>query len=110
MAPDGVDPAAYLAHPASAVFAPRAMAPNDLADVLAELGSRAWAAGDGAVAFRSVLQRSGAVIADDGAAVNRVSARHHCRLAAYLPDSAPGDVRPDYLRAPDAQLPRPVTP
>jgi hypothetical protein len=44
-----------------------------------------------------------------GAAVNRVSARHHCRLAAYLPDSAPGDVRPDYLRASDAQLPRPAT-
>ena len=110
MAGEGVNPAAYVAHPASAVFSPRAMAPTDLADVLAELGPGALAAGDGAVAFRDVLQRSGAVIADDDAGVNRVSARHHCRLAAYLPDSAPGDVRPDYLRAPDAQLPRPVTP
>jgi tRNA threonylcarbamoyladenosine biosynthesis protein TsaB len=109
MARDRVDPAAYLAHPASAVFSPRAMTPKDLADVLAELGSGVLAAGDGAVAFRGVLQRCGAVIGDDGAAVNRVSARHHCRLAAYLPDSAPGDVRPDYLRAPDAQLPRPAT-
>lgn len=109
IARDGVDPAAYLAHPASAVFPPRAMAPNDLADVLAELGSGALAAGDGAVAFRSVLQRSGALIASDDAPVNRVSARHHCRLARHLPDSAPGDVRPDYLRAPDAQLPRPAT-
>jgi tRNA threonylcarbamoyladenosine biosynthesis protein TsaB len=110
MAQDGVDPAAYVAHPASAVFAPRAMAPNDLADVLAELGSGALAAGDGAVAFRSVLQRCGTVMAEDGAAVNRVSARHHCALAAHLPDSAPADVRPDYLRAPDAQIPRPVKP
>ena len=42
------------------------MAPSDLADVLAELGPGALAAGDGAVAFRGVLQRSGAVIADDG--------------------------------------------
>jgi tRNA threonylcarbamoyladenosine biosynthesis protein TsaB len=107
---DGVDPAGYLAHPASAVFPARAMTAVDLAEVLAELGGAVVAAGDGAVKFRSVLERGGTSIADDAAAVNRVSAVQICRLAPHLPDSAPQDVSPDYVRAPDAQLPRPVTP
>lgn len=107
---DGVDPISYLAHPASAVFPPRPMAPQDLAEILAELALPALAVGDGAVKFRSVLQRSGTLIAADEAPVNRVSARHHCHLARHLPDKAPGDVAPEYLRAPDAQIPRPVTP
>ena len=110
MAHAEVDASAYLAHSGSAVFAARAMAPLELAEVLAELGSRSLAAGDGAVKFRSVLQRSGTLIAADEAAVNRVSARQHCRLARHLPDQAPTDVSPDYLRAPDARPPRPVTP
>jgi tRNA threonylcarbamoyladenosine biosynthesis protein TsaB len=110
LAQDGVDVAAYLAHPASAIFAARAMAPQDLAEILAELATPALAAGEGAVKFRGVLERSGTLIAGDGDPVNRVSARHHCRLARYLPDSAPADVAPQYLRAPDAQIPRPVTP
>lgn len=110
VAQDGVDAAAYFAHPASAVFAPRPMVALELAEILAELGGPALAAGDGAVKFRSVLQRSGTLIAGDGAPVHRVSARHHCRLARHLPDQAPADVSPDYLRAPDAQPPRPVTP
>ena len=105
-----VDAAAYLAHPASAVFGPRAMTPADLADVLAELRGGALAAGDGALAFRGVLEHGGAVIADDGASVHRVSARHHCALAGHLPDSAPGEVLPAYLRAPDAKPPRLPTP
>ena len=109
LADAGVDAGAYLAHSASAVFAPRAMAPLELAEILAELGSCALAAGDGAVKFRSVLQRPGTVIAGDDAPVNRVSARYHCRLARHLPDQAPIDVSPDYLRAPDAR-PLPVTP
>jgi len=110
LAQDGVDATAYLAHPASAVFLPRPMPPQDLAEILAELATRALAAGDGAIKFRGVLERSGTLIAEDGDPVNRVSARHHCRLARHLPDSAPGDVAPEYLRAPDAQIPRPVTP
>ncbi len=107
---DAVDAARYLAHPASAVFAPRAMAPLELADVLAELGATALAVGDGAVKFRDALERTGTLIAADGAPVNQVSARQHCRLARYLPDSAPRDVSPHYLRAPDAKPSRPVTP
>jgi tRNA threonylcarbamoyladenosine biosynthesis protein TsaB len=108
IARDGVDPAAYLAHPASAVFGPRPMPPTDLAEILAELATPALAAGDGAVKFRDVLQRSGTLIGADDAPVNRVSARHHCRLARHLPDRAPRDVVPEYLRAPDAQIPRPA--
>jgi tRNA threonylcarbamoyladenosine biosynthesis protein TsaB len=100
------DPCARLADPAAAVLAPAAMAPQALADQLAQLGVRALAAGDGAVAFRRDLERCGALVAGDDCELHRVAARYHCLLAARLPDSAPGDVRPDYLRAPDAQLPR----
>jgi tRNA threonylcarbamoyladenosine biosynthesis protein TsaB len=109
IASDGVDPAAYLAHSASAVFSPRPMSPTDLAEILAELATPALAAGDGAVKFRAVLQRSGTLIGPDDAPVNRVSARHHCRLARHLSDRAPRDVAPEYLRAPDAQIPRPIS-
>lgn len=105
-----VDAAAYLAHPASAVFGPRAMAPTDLAEVVAELRGGALAAGDGALAFRGVLEHGGAWVADDDAPLHRVSARQHCRLAEHLPDSPPGEVVPAYLRAPDATPPRLPTP
>ena len=62
------------------------------------------AVGDGAVAFRQVLERSGAWVPDDGAALHRASALAHCRLATGLEPQNPNDVRPEYLRLPDAEL------
>jgi len=44
------------------------------------------------------------VVPDDGAALHRVSALEHCRLAAGLEPQNPNDVRPEYLRLPDAEL------
>ena len=83
---------------------PAAIAPERLAARLAGSGQRWLAVGDGAVGFRDVLQRSGALVPDDGAAVHRVSALEHCRLATGLEPQNPNDVRPEYLRLPDAEL------
>jgi tRNA threonylcarbamoyladenosine biosynthesis protein TsaB len=83
---------------------PRALAPADLAESLRALGSTAVAIGDGAVEFRPVLERSGASIPDDDSELHRVSAINHCRLAAGLRAGAPDEIRPEYLRVPDAEI------
>jgi tRNA threonylcarbamoyladenosine biosynthesis protein TsaB len=98
------DPTVVLADPGGALIGPRAWRPEELAGILEELGRSALAAGDGAVAFRAAIDRSGALIPDDGSELHRVAATNHCRLAARLHDSAPGEVVPAYLRLPDAEL------
>jgi hypothetical protein len=62
--------------------------------------------GDGAVAFRDVLERSGALIPDDDSDLHRVTAVNHCRLGLKMRASDPATVRPSYLRLPDAELSR----
>jgi tRNA threonylcarbamoyladenosine biosynthesis protein TsaB len=88
----------------SALIRPRALAPEALADLVAPLGPATLAIGDGAVAFREVLERSGSFIPEDGSSLHRVTAVNHCRLAAHLEGGVPDEVRPDYLRAPDAEI------
>jgi tRNA threonylcarbamoyladenosine biosynthesis protein TsaB len=90
--------------PACPLIAPVAVAPERLAAGLLETGERWLAVGDGAVAFREILERSGARVPDDGAALHRASALMHCRLATGLRPQNPNDVRPEYLRLPDAEL------
>jgi tRNA threonylcarbamoyladenosine biosynthesis protein TsaB len=87
-----------------ALLLPRPLAPAALAELLAPLGPSTLAIGDGAVAFREVLERSGAFIPDDDSQLHRVTATNHCRLARSHRGSHPDEVRPDYLRAPDAQV------
>jgi len=88
----------------TALIEPAALAPERLAATLAGSGERWLAVGDGAVGFRDVLERSGALVPEDGAAVHRVSALEHCRLATDLEPENPNHVRPEYLRLPDAEL------
>lgn len=88
----------------SALLLAHAFAPEALAELMAPLGSTALAIGDGAIAFRKVLERSGALIPDDDSQLHRVTATNHCRLAVSLRASVPQEVRPDYLRAPDAEI------
>jgi tRNA threonylcarbamoyladenosine biosynthesis protein TsaB len=87
-----------------ALIAPRAFAPDELARTLADLDDRALAVGDGAVLFRPVLERSGAFVPEDDSELHRVSAALHCLIAERLPGVAPDQVRPEYLRPPDARL------
>jgi tRNA threonylcarbamoyladenosine biosynthesis protein TsaB len=90
----------------SALLLPRAFAPETLANLVTPLGPTTLAIGDGAVAFREVLERSGAFIPDDDSQLHRVTATNHCRLAAGVQPGPPDEVRPDYLRAPDAEMAR----
>lgn len=88
----------------SALIPPRALAPEALAELVAPLGPRTLAVGNGAIAFREVLERSGSFIPDDDSPLHRVTAVHHCWLAARLPATIPDEVEPDYIRAPDAEI------
>jgi tRNA threonylcarbamoyladenosine biosynthesis protein TsaB len=88
----------------SALLPPRALAPEALAGLLEPLGPRTLAIGDGALAFREVLERSGSFIPQDDSPLHRVTATNHCWLAGRLPATVPDEVRPEYLRAPDAEI------
>jgi tRNA threonylcarbamoyladenosine biosynthesis protein TsaB len=90
----------------TALLLPRPFAPEMLAELVTPLGPTTLAIGDGAIAFRAVLERSGAFIPDDDSQLHSVTATNHCRLARGLPASVPDEVRPDYLRAPDAEMAR----
>ena len=83
---------------------PFVAAPEELAARVSELGETPLAGGDGSLRFRQDLERSGAEVLPDSDPGHRLSARHTCRLSEGLPGSAPGDIRPIYLRPPDAQL------
>jgi hypothetical protein len=71
-----------------------------------QAGISPLALGNGAVAFRSVLERSEALIPEDASELHRVTAIHHCRVARAVPGGAPDDVHPEYLRLPDAEITR----
>lgn len=81
-------------------------APFDPVALAEWLGSGMLAIGDGAVAFRGVLERSGALIPDDGSDLHRVTAVNHCRLGLLVDPTDLHSVRPEYLRLPDAEIAR----
>lgn len=83
---------------------PLALAPSALAQTAAGLGQTRLGIGAGAVAFRSVLERSGTVIPDDRSRLHRVNAAFTGQLALRSDPVRAGDVRPEYLRLPDAEL------
>jgi tRNA threonylcarbamoyladenosine biosynthesis protein TsaB len=83
---------------------PVAIGPEALGKAGRELGSRWLAVGDGTVEFRAVLEASGATIPDRDSNLHRVDAVHHARLASRSGPELGADVRPEYLRLPDAEL------
>jgi tRNA threonylcarbamoyladenosine biosynthesis protein TsaB len=94
------------------LVAASALAPEDLGEVIATAVDRAidpgrpWlAVGDGAVRFRSCLERLAVTVAPDSSPLHRVSAESVCELgllAAPAPDVEA--VLPDYGRRPDAEI------
>jgi tRNA threonylcarbamoyladenosine biosynthesis protein TsaB len=90
---------------AEQLLSQRPLSPDELARRISTLGSRVLAVGDGAVEFRAVLERSGASVPDDESELHKVTAINHCRLAGGSIGCAP-EVRPAYLRLPDAELAR----
>jgi tRNA threonylcarbamoyladenosine biosynthesis protein TsaB len=88
------------------LLSPRACAPEELGQVVEGLRPRPLAIGEGAVEFREVLERAGALIPGDQSGIHRVSAINHCRLALSMRGSSPDQVQPEYLRLPDAEIGR----
>jgi tRNA threonylcarbamoyladenosine biosynthesis protein TsaB len=88
----------------TALLLPHVLAPETLAELVTPFGPATLAIGDGAIAFREVLEPSGALIPDDDSQLHRVTATNHCWLARGLQAGVPDEVRPDYLRAPDAEM------
>lgn len=90
--------------------APRALAPERLAEVVAEtqdvLGERRpWlAVGDGAVRFRSQLESAGIAVPQDSSPLQQVSAAAVCELAVSAQATSLHALAPDYRRRPDAEL------
>jgi tRNA threonylcarbamoyladenosine biosynthesis protein TsaB len=95
-----------LAEPRRQLLAPAAFAPEELARRLAGFAPRTLAIGEGAVEFRAVLERAGVLIPADGSTLNRVTAVNQARLARTLAGTDTNEIRPDYLRLPDAELTR----
>ena len=92
------------------LFGVRALKPEQLAQMLASttdlVPERTVAVGDGALAFREVIELSGVAIPDDDSKSHRVAASGHCRLAWALPARHPNEVHPCYVRPPDAEAGR----
>ncbi len=98
--------AAAWSAPGRPLLAPRAVPPHELAALL-ETRPGPWrSVGDGSIRFRDVLEGAGAHVPQDGSELHRVGAPALCRLAEAAPEAGP-DLRPDYVRAPDA-VPKPT--
>lgn len=78
--------------------------PAELAERLAGLPEPPVGAGDGALRFRRDLEDAGVEVLPGEEPAHRLSAVQVCRLAEGTAPAAPEEVRPIYLRPPDAQL------
>ncbi len=88
-------------------LSPCVLTPEVLGEVAGQRASNGvMAVGDGALKFRSQLERAGATVPDDDSPLHRVSAVYHCRLALDAQPTTTGVIEPDYLRQPDAELAR----
>lgn len=103
---DAPDPRAASPRPAlGALLAPAALRPEGLVQVAAGFG-RCLAVGDGALAFRDVLQTAAITVAAPFSKYHRVQAAQHARLAQAGLGATGEAVTPQYLREPDAELTR----
>jgi tRNA threonylcarbamoyladenosine biosynthesis protein TsaB len=91
--------------------APRALAPEHLASVVAEADEaaggapRRWlAVGDGAIRFRAQLEAGSVQVAPDSSPLHMVSGAAICELAIHLQSTGIEEILPDYRRRPDAEL------
>ena len=78
--------------------------PSDVVPRVEELSEMPLAVGDGAVRFREELEASGARVPPDADRRHRLGARHVCRLATQADAEPLIEIKPTYLRRPDAEL------
>ncbi len=78
--------------------------PESLAKKVAEHEESVLVVGDGAVRFRHELEASGADIPADEDPLHRLRARHVCLIATGAAAGPLVEIKPTYLRRPDAEL------
>jgi tRNA threonylcarbamoyladenosine biosynthesis protein TsaB len=93
--------AALYAAGGERLWGPVVLAPEALAERVAEQAPGPLAAGSGAVRFRDELAARGVPVPDDADPVHRIAARHICALAEAAFEDGDG-LAPIYLRPPDA--------
>jgi len=89
---------------------PFVAAPEALAERIGKAfpaAEKPFAAGDGSIKFRHILEAAGVEVPSDESDLHVVRALSICRLAQQGPATPPEAVLPDYLREPDAQ-PQPL--
>jgi tRNA threonylcarbamoyladenosine biosynthesis protein TsaB len=85
------------------VWAPFVALPSELAERVRSLGSPCLAAGDGALRFAAELKDAGAEVPRPQDPVHRIAARHVCAIGEVASEAPPQQIRPLYLRPPDAK-------
>ena len=92
-------------HKPEPAWEPAVMDPDDVIESVRRLDAP-LAAGDWALRSREKLEDAGADVPASDSGLHAVSALHVCRLGARVEPVAPEDVRPLYLRLPDAEVNR----
>jgi tRNA threonylcarbamoyladenosine biosynthesis protein TsaB len=85
-------------------WGPLAASAPELAERLGGAGDPVVAGGDGSLRFRAWLESAGVEVLPTANEAHRIAARHVCALAAEVVPGPPEDVRPIYLRRPDAEV------
>ncbi len=83
---------------------PVALAPDALAERVASLAETPVAAGDGSLRFREQLESAGMDVLPEADPAHRLAARHICAIAATIEPGSVTEVKPAYLRRPDAEV------
>jgi tRNA threonylcarbamoyladenosine biosynthesis protein TsaB len=89
---------------ANAIWEPFVAGADELLQRLAEAPETPLAAGDGSLRFREQLESAGVEVPPDADPAHRMAARHICELGAAALAGPDVDVRPSYLRRPDAEV------
>jgi tRNA threonylcarbamoyladenosine biosynthesis protein TsaB len=86
-----------------AIWKPLVAPPQQLAEQLGRLDATPLAVGSGALRFRKELQRGGAKIPGDSDHLHRIAASQICAIGMGAAAADPKELKPIYLRAPDAE-------
>jgi tRNA threonylcarbamoyladenosine biosynthesis protein TsaB len=86
------------------VWGPLVEAPPALAERAGRAELAPLAAGDGAIRFRRDLEDVGVDVLGEDEPAHRLSARQVCLLAKGVAPSDPSEIKPIYLRRPDAEI------
>jgi tRNA threonylcarbamoyladenosine biosynthesis protein TsaB len=92
--------------PLELVWGPCALAPDELLDRLARAPETPLAAGDWALESRADLEAAGIEVPPSASGLHAVNALHVCRLAEHVEPVGPEQVKPIYVRLPDAEINR----